>query len=224
MIIRRMLLDDIDRGLALCQAAQWNQVRGDWEHLIAHAECLAAVVDDLVVGTCALLDSEWIAMMLVDPAFRRRLIGEQLLRQALELTPSASIGLDATELGRPLYERHGFLKSAEIVRWRREGGPCEQPSAKALCRWRPGHESDHIGPVTASSIHEAANRVLNAVASNPRRSWILDVPESTGPEWRRWLDSTGFVPQRRFTRMYRGPAVPMPTNLYATAGPEFGIN
>jgi hypothetical protein len=86
--------------------------------------------------------------------------------------------------------------------------------------------SDHIGPLTAESIDEAAESVLACVALNPDRSWIIDVPGEVDPAWQAWLRSKGFTPQRTFTRMYRsqilrGPAQAIPANLYATSGPEF---
>jgi hypothetical protein len=110
------------------------------------------------------------------------------------------------------------------VRWRREPEPFNIFPIQSVvpCPWRAGYLSDHIGPLVANSIEDAASQVLACISTNPQRSWILDVPISTGAAWQAWLERTGFTPQRTFTRMYRGPAQPLAPNLYATRGPEFG--
>ena len=218
---------DIDRSLELCRAAQWNQVRADWEYFLINSACLVAELNEQVVGTCAVLNSQgpraWIAMMLVDPAARRQSIGTLLFEHALALTTAPSIGLDATALGRPLYEKHSFEPTSQIVRWHRPPGPRGTPPAKPTsCSWRMGHLSDHIGPVLANSVDEAANQVLTCLAANPARSWILDVPQLADPAWHAWLEATKFTPQRTFIRMYRGAAEAITPDTYATSGPEFG--
>jgi hypothetical protein len=51
----------------------------------------------------------WIAMLLVDPAFRRMGVGTRLTRQAIaSLAACQTIKLDATPAGKKLYQRLGF--------------------------------------------------------------------------------------------------------------------
>jgi GNAT superfamily N-acetyltransferase len=219
-----MTLQDIERGLELCRSAGWNQVQEDWEYFIDHGKCTVAVVNDRVVGTCAALAPEgpvaWIAMMLVDPDFRRQAIGRQLFEAVLELcAASPCIGLDATVAGARLYSQYGFAGAFEIVRWHRPAGPAvaESPAAP----FRKGHFANQIGPVTSASVNEAAAMVLGALAADPNRAWILDAPDRCA-QWNAWLAAQGFTPGRRFLRMYRGTPPPPDSNLYATAGPEYG--
>jgi len=214
---------DIDRGLELCRAANWNQVRADWDNFLARAACFAAVIEDQVVGTCVVLDpggpAAWIAMMLVDPAVRRQSIGKLLFDHTLGQTQAKSVGLDATDAGKPLYTKFGFVPSAQITRWYRNPGLTIAPSLLSRCQWRDGYISNHIGPIFANNANEATDQVLSCLAAKPESSWILDVPSNLDSSW---LKELGFATQRIFTRMYRGPAEPIPSNLYATSGPEYG--
>ena len=77
-----------------------------------------------VVGTAATFPYEnrfaWISMVLVDPEYRNRGIGTKLLQQAVHYLDDAGIPtlkLDATPLGKPLYEKMGFVSEYEIERW-----------------------------------------------------------------------------------------------------------
>jgi GNAT superfamily N-acetyltransferase len=222
-----MLDSDIDRGLELCRAAGWNQVHSDWNFFLAQATCFVYETNDRVVGTCAVLDPAgpvaWIAMMLVDAAVRRQSIASLLFEHTLTQTQAASIGLDATGLGLPMYTKFGFLPAAKIVRWRREAGPIELPSRRAPCPWRRGYGSNQIGPIVAERWGQAADQVLTCLAFDPERSWIIDVPDAADVAWHDWLESNQFRRQRTLTRMYRGLAQSIAPQVYSTSGPDYGF-
>lgn len=120
--IRLLTADDLESALGLSTAAGWNQRAADWRMLLqlAPAGSFAAVADDRIVGTAIGIDYGrfgWIAMMLVDPAWRGRGIGARLLEEAIGAVPPAiPIRLDATPLGRPLYRRYGFEDECELTR------------------------------------------------------------------------------------------------------------
>ena len=122
-IIRPLTFEDLDEGLRLSTAAGWNQTLDDWRMLLrlAPAGAFAAVVDQFIVGTAIGIDYgafAWIAMMLVDPTYRGRGVGRRLLEAAIDAVPSSfPIRLDATPLGRPLYERYGFEDEAALSRY-----------------------------------------------------------------------------------------------------------
>ena len=91
---------------------------------LAPAGAFAAFLDARavsIVGTCIGIDYggfAWIAMMLVDPAYRGRGIGRRLLEAAMDAVPAhLPIRLDATPLGRPLYRRYGFQDEAALSRY-----------------------------------------------------------------------------------------------------------
>lgn len=121
---RKMTSEDIPAGLALCRAAGWNQLAGDWE-LFLHsspAGCLVAVTEDgSVIGTVATIrygdHFSWIGMVLVHPSMRKQGIGNQLLLQSLNiLSDVAEVKLDATPAGRQVYLKLDFREEYGISR------------------------------------------------------------------------------------------------------------
>jgi len=122
--LRPMTPGDVADGMRLKNLAGWNQLERDWSALLALGSggCFAAVAGGRVVGTvttAAYGDRiAWIGMMLVDPQFRRRGIAGRLMEQAVDFAAArcASVGLDATPEGRPVYEKLAFRPMSELVR------------------------------------------------------------------------------------------------------------
>jgi GNAT superfamily N-acetyltransferase len=121
--VRRLTHDDVEGALALSSTAGWNQRVDEWRLLIdlAPAGSFAASIRNRIVGTAIGIDYgafSWIAMMLVDPAYRGRGLGRRLLQAALDAVPAHTpVRLDATPAGRPLYRAHGFEDEATLTRW-----------------------------------------------------------------------------------------------------------
>ena len=158
-IIRRLALDDLDEALSLSTTAGWNQQRDDWRMLLqlAPAGAFAALSDARIVGTAIGIDYggfAWIAMMLVDPAYRGRGVGRCLLEAAIDAVPSnLPIRLDATPLGRPLYQRHGFEDEAMLSRYIAEGSTSRVASASEAL-----DGSRDVRPLTASDLDIVVER------------------------------------------------------------------
>ncbi len=132
--IRPMTRRDVPLGIRLTRQAGWNQTHSDWRRFL-HLEpagCLVALWDGHPAGTAvtSVFDSvAWIAMILVDQRLRGRGIGTRLVEQAIVYLDGrrvASIRLDATPLGRPIYEKLGFSPQYELRRWEgvARGAPC----------------------------------------------------------------------------------------------------
>ena len=122
-LFRRLGIDDLEAALELSTGAGWNQTADDWRMLfrLAPAGCFAADADGRIVGSAIGIDYGsygWIAMMLVEPAYRGRGVGGALLEAAMgAIRAELPIRLDATPLGRPLYQRHGFEDEATLTRY-----------------------------------------------------------------------------------------------------------
>src|SRR6266542_413649 len=120
--IRLLTAADLDGAFGLSTAVGWNQRLADWRMLLqlAPAGSFAAVADGRIIGTAIGIDYGafgWIAMMLVDQACRGRGLGARLLEAAMgAVPPGIPIRLDATPLGRPLYQRYGFADEAGLTR------------------------------------------------------------------------------------------------------------
>lgn len=139
-MLRIRTMSEIDSALAMSlkDQAGWNQTEVDWRRFLdmEPAGCFVAEWDGRPVGTtvtCILGRVAWIAMVLVEPHFRGRGIGKALMSHALDFLESQgvpSVRLDATELGKPLYEKLGFQVEYGLARF--EGVPQDvtQPPGK----------------------------------------------------------------------------------------------
>jgi len=127
---------DVDQAAALSRGVGWNQTPDDWQRLLTLApdgvfgafEAGRLVATSSVVAYGGAL--AWIGMMIVDAAYRGRGLGKRLLDAALAsptVPPGATIGLDATDMGAPLYRGRGFVDVDPIDRW---GGVLRAPPAR----------------------------------------------------------------------------------------------
>jgi GNAT superfamily N-acetyltransferase len=192
--IRELTPDGLDDAFALSCAAGWNQRIDDWRMLLALAPrgCFAAWSRDQVVGTAIGIDYGgfgWIAMMLVHPAHRSRGLGRRLLEAAVDAVPSDRLmRLDATPLGRPLYQSCGFVDEARLTRF-------VAPAIldRVVASAEPGDTSlgvRRLGRADLARVVDFDARVFGgnrqavlewALAAAPELSWILqndrDMPE-----------------------------------------------
>ena len=166
--IRPMTPADIPLGMRLKEAAGWNQSETDWRrHLELEPEgCFVGCCDDTPAATLAVTvfdgdtstdkvatrPSAWIAMVLTDPAFRRRGLANALLEHGIAYAESrgtASIWLDATEMGRPVYEKLGFATVFGLTRRRGivrsvPGDSCDAPLRVMTAEDLAGGEVDDL--------------------------------------------------------------------------------
>ena len=129
-ILRRLTAPDIPAALELSEQAGWNQTADDWRLLIdlAPESCFAIEREGELAATTTLLcygrRLAWIGMVLTKKSYRGQGFARRLLAQALTLADQAAIEtvkLDATDQGRPLYEKMGFRREQAVERWTRPG-------------------------------------------------------------------------------------------------------
>jgi GNAT superfamily N-acetyltransferase len=116
---------DIPAALRLGERENWNQTESDWNRLLTLEPqgCFAAIIDGRLIGAVTSVtygaELAWIGMMLVDADHRRRGIGTRLMRTAMEYLERAGVAtvkLDATPAGRPVYEALGLTAETRIDR------------------------------------------------------------------------------------------------------------
>jgi GNAT superfamily N-acetyltransferase len=168
--VRRFTTDDVAFGMRLKSLANWNQTEADWRRALAldSTGCFVGVLDDVpaaTLATCRFGEIAWIAMVLTDPAFRGRGLATALLEHAIAYLRehgSRSIRLDATALGRPVYEKLGFRVDGEANRY------FGRPTALT-----PSEVAGDFSIISFSEDHLSAAAALDAVASgNDRRSLL----------------------------------------------------
>lgn len=126
MLTLRPLMDaDIPAALRLSTQAGWNQLEADWLRLLTlwPAGCLVGSVDGRVVATGSVATFGpvgWLGMVLVDESQRGKGHGGAIFDALLQLGERNNIprlGLDATDLGRPVYLKRGFVDVVGTDRW-----------------------------------------------------------------------------------------------------------
>jgi creatinine amidohydrolase/Fe(II)-dependent formamide hydrolase-like protein len=123
LAIRAMSTADIAAGMELKTLSGWNQTEDDWNLFLREAPdgCFVAIQNGRVVGTATAIrygeELAWIGMMLVHPDFRRMGLGKLLLERAIESAQKCrSIKLDATPLGKELYDKMEFVDKYSLHR------------------------------------------------------------------------------------------------------------
>src|SRR5882762_6634448 len=125
--IREMQMDELPHALRLSTQAGWNQNAQDWRRIyyLCDDSCFAGKIEGQLVATGAVVPygnkCGWISVMLVDEKYRRRGYGEAMLNRLLRTADEMGLewmGLDATEMGEPLYRKKGFRPVGGVDRWK----------------------------------------------------------------------------------------------------------
>lgn len=130
--LERLAPADADALVPLSVEAGWNQTVADWRFMLDAGQGFG-VLDGRGgwAGSAVALPLgpalSWLCMVLVARHQRRRGLGTELLRCAVEAVRArgAAAGLDATEFGRPVYLPLGFSDLFSVSRWR--GGVMTRP-------------------------------------------------------------------------------------------------
>ncbi len=170
---------DAPRALALSAEAGWNQIEADWRFMLESGAGIGAVDSGGALVASALVlplgkSVSWVGMVLVAEARRRRGLGTRVLNWCIEriAESGATAGLDATEFGRPVYARLGFVNAWSFARWRVPRAP-DAPMA-AL---RPLVVGDLpvIAALDAAACGLARGEILaHLLARAPGRAWVAE--------------------------------------------------
>lgn len=200
----RLISSDVPAGVALSDAAGWNQTADDWRLFIEQGEAIGLrTAQNRLVASAATLPFTraedgrsarrvaWISMVLVAAQWQHRGLATRLLTQCVDRLRAEGVTpmLDATPAGEPVYRRMGFEPGFEFTRWQREprdavseGG--SRPPGNAI---RPASSRDIETIVALDSAACRLSRRLLLVSLLERKgscAWLLQ--DGTGAP-------TGFV-------------------------------
>ena len=202
--------EGIDAGLALSDAAGWNQTADDWAIFIRNGQAVGfRDAADRLVATAAALpygaSAGWISMVLVADAWRHRGLASALMAACVERLRAANVVavLDATPAGAAVYARIGFAAGFEIDRW--EWKAASAPVDAALGAMAPSALA--VRPVDTSALDAIA--ALDRASNGLDRRFLLDSFLSRAGT-RAWLSRSGrgFVVSREGRRATQiGPLV-----------------
>lgn len=222
---RLMTEADISLGMRLKGQAHWNQTEADWQRFLRLQPdgCFVARHNGQDVGTttvCIFGSVAWIAMVLVDIQHRHQGIGTRLVQHALDFLDRQripTVRLDATALGRPVYQRLGFVAQYELIRMEVQLPDLGVPELSGPGALRPSMEwleVDALVPQT-EPMRQAGwaeiERWDRSATSTPRGKLLERlIAESTSRgHWASGPDgSGGYVLSRRGAQAVQlGPAV-----------------
>jgi len=193
LAIERLGPADVAGGLALSDAAGWNQTADDWTFFIA-AGAAFGVRDDggALIATAAALPYDattgWVSMVLVAPAHRHRGIASQLVDACVASLREAGRTpvLDATPAGAAVYEKIGFVAGFGFERWEGDGAAAsaalDSNGAVAAGAWR--------GAVAAGASQGESLVALDRGAGGVDRALLLR-SFLARPGTRAWLAPRG---------------------------------
>lgn len=150
MEVRLLTTADVDAAMRLSREAGWNQTSEDWLRMFALSSegCFGIDCDERLVATattyCYGDELTWIGMVLTAADYRGRGLARATMQAALDYARArhvAWIKLDATEMGRSLYEQLGFVSEYAVERWLRVASPVMGAPADA---YRPNVELDRV--------------------------------------------------------------------------------
>jgi GNAT superfamily N-acetyltransferase len=161
-----MRADDLEPAITAIRDGGWGNRRAELSFCVRHAPTTVFVAeqDGGIVGTTIATVSAgigWLGLGFVAPALRGQHLGTRLTRTALDdlrQRGSRSVLLAATALGRPIYERLGFVVDGHyaIVFGPGLGGhdpdqpglrgiePHDLPALSALDRAATGEDRTHL--------------------------------------------------------------------------------
>jgi predicted GNAT family N-acyltransferase len=201
---RAMQASDIDAAWSLSTDQHWSHRPVDWQDALALGDGIVVVADDQLVGTA--MRWRWgdghatVGLVIVAEEMRGRRIGSALMNRLLDGLEDCSVSLHATEEGRGLYERLGFVRTGEIRQ--HQGTPAGAPLIALDEGWRlrPLDRSDE------STLFELDARARGWPRPQLLRLWLDSAERVVALDHDGTLD--GYAILRRFGRgVVIGPVV-----------------
>jgi len=166
-----LMQEHIPFGMQLKDMAGWNQLPVDWERFIQWEPqgCFLALSEGERAGTAITINYDnrfgWVGMVLVHPDQRRKGIGTKLLMVCIEYLESSGVGavkLDATPMGKQLYDTIGFVDEYMVERHQvRAASRGEQTGVEALTE----SHLHAIAPIDLEAFGADRTRVLARLQS-----------------------------------------------------------
>lgn len=162
--------------------AGWNQTSDDWRLFLEwHPDgCFVGEWDGVPAGTattiCYGTALAWIGMVLVHPEHRRRGVGRALLDHCLAFLRERrvrSVKLDATPLGKTLYDQLGFRDEWTLARWEIASAPAlSQPDTDAAVRPLDDDDWGQLLALDDAVFGLPRHRVLRGLGRHAHRAMV----------------------------------------------------
>jgi N-acetylglutamate synthase-like GNAT family acetyltransferase len=159
--VRRLEEKDIDDAIALTDLENWGYTRADFHRLLALSPsgCFVAERAGQVVGCLTTTSHDgptFLGAVIVRPDLRGKGVGQTMMEATLQYLASAgvrTVRLYAYLRAIPFYERLGFHREYEVVRW---NGPAEVGRIRGV---RPLRRDDLPAVAGMDAPYFGANRL-----------------------------------------------------------------
>ncbi|WP_437613538.1 GNAT family N-acetyltransferase [Erwinia sp. V71] len=203
--LRAMTADDLDAAFVLTQLLKWPHRRADWQQALQLGNGIVAEENGVLTGT--ILCCRWgedyatIGLVIVADAAQGRSIGKQLMLAALERLAGSNVRLHATEAGKGLYEKLGFVVTGAV-----EQHQCRElaqvtvlpPAAHQQRRAAQPQDAARLTQLDQQASGQQRARLTDELLTRAERVLLLEQDGVT----------TGFAALRRFGHGYAiGPIV-----------------
>jgi GNAT superfamily N-acetyltransferase len=190
--IRRLEPGDLSRCVALSVDRGWSPERAKWSLLLGCAEAFGVDAPEGAVPgggrlAGAVVLTRWgpdlasVGMMLVATRYARRGLGRALMEHLLAEAGDATVTLFATDLGRPLYEKLGFLPVRRSVSFVGAFRPGRIGTGALAGVTRPAAEADlpSILAVDRAAFGADRGRVLTRLPGFAEHLAVLETEQGT---------------------------------------------
>jgi GNAT superfamily N-acetyltransferase len=136
---------DVPDLMDLKASANWNQIEADWLRCmrLEPTGCVGFRDNSRIVASAMTInygaDLSWIGMVLTLPEYRGQGLARRLMKVVLARSTGDRVGLDASDMGKPLYESLGFVDECPIERWVRQPEPA---APRSLPPWNVNIDLD----------------------------------------------------------------------------------
>ncbi|WP_313679327.1 GNAT family N-acetyltransferase [Pantoea vagans] len=163
LTIRAMTPDDIETCFTLTQVLKWPHRREDWQLALQLGEGTVIEEQGKLIGSAVLWrwgdHAATVGLVIIDNQQQGRGLGKQLMLAQLEKVPDVNVRLHATEMGKGLYEKLGFVSCGEIRQHQtRAVTTLPEVVIPAGLKLRPATAADHGMLVTLDQLAHGMHR------------------------------------------------------------------
>jgi GNAT superfamily N-acetyltransferase len=185
-VVRPMAAADTEAAAELLRRGDWGERRifFDWAVARPTLAPLVAERDGEIVGTgvgSAHGSVGWVGTIFVEPARRGSGLGRAMTRAVideLEARGCRTLVLIATPMGRPVYEREGFSRLDDQVRFSIDGLPADAGPPDPRVRVFQTADLDAIVALDRFATGEDRRPVLESLLT-PSSSWVALDPDGS---------------------------------------------
>ncbi|MEO8130292.1 MAG: GNAT family N-acetyltransferase [Bryobacteraceae bacterium] len=160
--IRLLTPPDLPALLHLSRSASWNQTADDWLRLLFLQPdgCFGVELNGTLAATATVVcyppNLAWLGMVLTLPEYRGRGMARSLAEHAITYSGRRTLRLDASDMGKPLYESLGFVDECPVERWLRDPAPFPAVGGEHPFAYPQALDVEAFGADRSALVHQLA--------------------------------------------------------------------